>query len=76
VVFDESTPLINILVKLSNFYGHLIAMSQMSWKNYFAQPIMKVISKRKTFKTNNSSGVLYGLHLSNGPTTRRGEEMP
>jgi len=34
-------------------------MSQICWKNYFAQPIMKVIDKRKPFKTNKSSGVLY-----------------
>jgi len=37
----------------------------MCWKNYFAQPIKKVIGKRKPFKTNNSSGALYGLHISN-----------
>jgi len=48
-------------------------MSQMCWKNYFAQPIMKVTGKRKPFKTNNSSGFLYDLHISNAPTT--GEEM-
>jgi len=30
---------------------------------------MKVIGKRKTFKTNNSIGVLYGVHISNAPTT-------
>jgi len=32
---------------------------------------MKVIGlgKRKPFKTNNSSEVLYGLHISNAPTT-------
>jgi len=29
---------------------------------------MKVIGKRKPFKTNNSSEVLYGLHISNAPT--------
>jgi len=29
---------------------------------------MKVIGKRKTFKTNNSSEVLYGLHISNVST--------
>jgi len=29
---------------------------------------MKVIGKRKPFKTNNSSEVLYGLHISNSPT--------
>jgi len=34
---------------------------------------MKVIGKRKPFKTNNSSGFLYGLHNSNNPT--RGGEM-
>jgi len=34
---------------------------------------MKVIGKRKPFKTNNSSEVLYGLHISNGPYTM-GEE--
>jgi len=28
----------------------------MCWENYFAQPIMKVIGKRKYFQTNNSSG--------------------
>jgi len=28
----------------------------MCWKNYFTQPIMKVIGKWKPFKTNNSSG--------------------
>jgi len=39
----------------------------MCWENYFAQPIMKVIGKRKPFKTNNSSEVLYGLHISNAP---------
>jgi len=38
-------------------------------KNYLVQPIMKVIGKRKLFKTNNSSGVLYGWHISNAPTT-------
>jgi len=43
----------------------------MCWKNYFAQPIMKVIEKRKPFKTNNSSEVLYGLHISNAPSTGR-----
>jgi len=32
---------------------------------------MKVIRKRKPFKTNNSSGVLYGLHISNALTTGR-----
>jgi len=40
----------------------------MSWENYFAQPIMKAIGKRKSFKTNNSSEVLYGLHISNALT--------
>jgi len=40
----------------------------MCWENYFAQPIMKVIGKKKPSKTNNSSGVLYGLHISNAPT--------
>jgi len=29
---------------------------------------MKVIGKSKPFKTNNSSEVLYGLHISNAPT--------
>jgi len=29
---------------------------------------MKVIGKRKPFKTNNSSEVLYGLHISNVST--------
>jgi len=29
---------------------------------------MKVIGKRKLFKTNNSSEVMYGLHISNAPT--------
>jgi len=29
---------------------------------------MKVICKRKPFKINNSSEVLYGLHISNAPT--------
>jgi len=29
---------------------------------------MKVIGKRKPLKTNNSSEVLYGLHISNAPT--------
>jgi len=48
-------------------------MSQMFWKNYFAQPIMKVIGKRKPFKTINSSGVLHGLHISSAPTTGEGE---
>jgi len=41
----------------------------MNWKNYFAQPIMKVIGMRKPLITNNSTGVLYGLHISNAPTT-------
>jgi len=39
---------------------------------------MKAISKRKPFKTNNSSGVLYGLHISNAPTmggSRRGRDV-
>jgi len=42
----------------------------MCWENYFAQQIMKMIgkSKRKPFKTNNSSEVLYGLHIFNAPT--------
>jgi len=40
----------------------------MCWENYFAQPIMKVIGKRKPFKRNISSEVLYGLHISNAPT--------
>jgi len=48
-------------------------MTQLCWKNYFAQPIVKVIGKRKPFKTNNSSGVLYGLDISNAPTTGGGE---
>jgi len=47
----------------------------MCWKNYFAQPIMNVIGKRKPFKTNNLSGVLYGLHISNAPTTGEGGEI-
>jgi len=49
-------------------------MSQMCWKNYFAQPIMKVIGlgKRKPFKTNNSSEIQYGLHISNAPITGGG----
>jgi len=42
-------------------------MSYMCWENYFTQPIMKVIGKRKSFKTNNSSEVLYGLHISKVP---------
>jgi len=50
-------------------------MSQMCWKNYFAKPIMKVIGKRKPFKTNNSSGVLYGLHISNAPTMGEGRDV-
>jgi len=33
---------------------------------------MKVIGKRKPFKTNNSSEVLYGLYISNAPAM--GEE--
>jgi len=49
-------------------------MSQMCRKNYFAQPIMKVIDKRNSFKTNNSSEFLYGLHISNDPTMR-GEDV-
>jgi len=40
----------------------------MCWENCFAQPIMKVIGKRKPFKTNNSSAVLYGLHIFKAPT--------
>jgi len=32
---------------------------------------MKVIGKRMPFKTNNSSEVLYGLHISNAPTMER-----
>jgi len=42
----------------------------MYWENYFAQLFMKVIGKRKPFKTNNSSEFLYGLHISNVPTMR------
>jgi len=30
---------------------------------------MKVIGRRKPFKINNSSEVLYDLHISNAPTT-------
>jgi len=37
----------------------------MCWENYFVQPIMKAIDKRKPFKTNNSSEILYGLHICN-----------
>jgi len=47
----------------------------MCCENYFAQPIMKVIDKRKPFKINNSSGVLYGLHISNAPTTGEGRDV-
>jgi len=50
-------------------------MSQMCWKNYFVKPIMKVIGKRKPFKTNNSSGVLCGLPISNAPTMGLRGEM-
>jgi len=37
---------------------------------------MKVIGKRKSFKTNNPSGVGYGLHISDDPTMggERGDE--
>jgi len=45
----------------------------MCWENYFEQPIMKVIGKRKPFKASNSSEVLYGLHISNAVTM--GEKM-
>jgi len=45
----------------------------MCWEIYFAQPIMKVIGKKKTFKTNNSSEVLYGLHISNASTMGGGK---
>jgi len=44
-----------------------VAVSYMCWENYFAQLIIKVIGKRKPFKTNNSSEVLFGLHISNAP---------
>jgi len=47
----------------------------MCWENYFAQLIMKVIGKRKPFNTNNSSEVLYGLHISNAPTIEE-ERLP
>jgi len=30
---------------------------------------MKMIGKRKPFKTNNSSGILYSFHISNAPAT-------
>jgi len=39
---------------------------------------MKMIGKKKPFKTNNSSEVLYGLHISNASTTggeRRNERF-
>jgi len=36
---------------------------------------MRVISKRKPFKTNNTSGVLHGLHISNAPTMGGGDVM-
>jgi len=36
--------------------------------NYFAQPVMKVMVRGSHFKTNNSSEVLYTLHISNAPT--------
>jgi len=35
---------------------------------------MKVIGKRKPFKTNNLSEVLYGLHISKYPTME-GEDV-
>jgi len=50
-------------------------MSKICWENYFAQPIMKVIDKRKPFKTNNSGGVQYGLHISNAPSTGGGRDV-
>jgi len=50
-------------------------MLQMCWKNYFRQLIMKVIGKRKPLKTNYSSGVLYGLHISNDPATEEGRDI-
>jgi len=63
-----SIPLIYRVVKLSNFlrtpFGNVINVLE----NCFAQPIMKVIGKRKPFKTNNSSEILYGLHISNALT--------
>jgi len=40
----------------------------MRWENCFAQLIIKVIGKRKPFKTNNLSEVLYSLHISNALT--------
>jgi len=50
-------------------------MSQMCRKNYLVQPIMKLIGKRKLFKTNNSNRVLYGLHISNASNMGGGGEM-
>jgi len=41
----------------------------MCWEKYFAQLIMKVIGKRKPFKTINSNEFLYNLHIFNAPTT-------
>jgi len=36
---------------------------------------MKVIGKRKLFKTNNSSGVLYGLHIPNALLWGKGRDV-
>jgi len=47
----------------------------MCLENYLAQSIVKVIGKRKPFMTNNSSEVLYGLHIFNVPILWKGNDV-